>query len=997
MFLNIFFLKLATFLLALFSVSYGLDFPCHWFVHLEQMTKKFDENPWLPSSVAFTTIETEENLVTDNDFIPDIILWDPIVQFPHLAAVLTKCPDCAMSLERKQWQNKQQPGMQPRLLHDVDSIVLLVSRTYVCATGHRFLSHDPQVLERFSCASQIPFALSHKAGLTMRCLSVVRTLIAKGKSITTIEAVLKDSRKEAYYRKLLCASVNPNMNFLPFEKTITGKLKAGSELLLSSFLSVFWKNEIFYRRRLHEVSINDDWICCDHTFKSAMNIGMYQQKTEKRTKWVKQFKALFLVLNDVGQTLSWRLVEDTSYDSVTDLLGEIQRRLTKQEKELREIYVDDCCKSRKKLQEIFGNVLIKLDIFHAVQRITKKVSKRHALFYDFITSLKLVFRSSTDLGATRQQSTPDPSTLEKNMNTFIKRWTGVNSDNGNPILTTPVMKEINNLKVHIRNGCLSYIKPGRGTNRDESLHRSLNSFMKYSKIGTELAYALLTTTIDDNNERRETRDKKSFLEYTTIKQMTNHADLEQIYLETPKFGLTNAKRNTNGNCDILEGNADDIDEVLTDEQLTELFHRAKQLYDAVETMKEKGVAKTIFNERYIPFMNSAASLFSHGQFDQNPHGGVDDHRNRLNAVVQSWGFQLVNVEGDGNCFFYSVAMSLHHFLQDNIEDVTIHLGNLGITADSSNEDTAQRLRELVVNEWVTNQERYQPFVGTNIQEEANLYLRSGHFMGGLGNLMPLAMANILGSPLIIFSSLETMPVILITPASTTALPTIHLAFNQFGAGHYDGVQIVQKEKKSTVPNTTTLKPVQTGGATQRCSCGKNSKRASTKQSCINSHGYASRCPCLKAKNGCHSGCACKTCDNPYGKNDKQNSDNPYILSSPTPRKRAKHTLSGTRTKAKEFMENMDAKIHQEWNSLEIIIFECLIEFFRNFQIVINAANLHKYFNKLVEKIAELNPKYRVDIVKKAVNEIKKRMEAHDKALKAWLNAYYRKQMEENLK
>jgi hypothetical protein len=51
----------------------------------------------------------------------------------------------------KEWQNKQQSGMQPRLLHDVDGIVLLISRTYICATGHRFLSHDPQVLDCLNC------------------------------------------------------------------------------------------------------------------------------------------------------------------------------------------------------------------------------------------------------------------------------------------------------------------------------------------------------------------------------------------------------------------------------------------------------------------------------------------------------------------------------------------------------------------------------------------------------------------------------------------------------------------------------------------------------------------------------------------------------------------------------------------------------------------------------------------------------------------------------
>ena len=829
---------------------------------------------------------------------------------------------------------------------------------------------------------------------------MVRSLISKGKSISTVEGVLKGSRKDIYYRKLLCASVNPNIKFLSFEDTIAGKINPGGELLLSSFLNVFWKNEVFYRRRLHEITINQDWICCDHMFKSAMNIGMYQQKTGSQTKWVKQFKALFLVLNDVGQTLTWRLVQDTSYDSLGELLLEIKERLIKQGKELREVYVDDCCKSRKKIQNIFGDdILVKLDIFHAVQRITKKVSKRHAFFHDFISSLKLVFRSSSDLGINRGQSTPDPKILEKNINMFVQRWTGVKSDNGNTILTTAIIQEVNKLKAHIRNGCLSDIKPGRGTNRDESFHRSLNSFMKYSKIGTELAYALLTTTIDDHNERREANDRKSFLEYMTMQQMTHQGNLQQIYVDTPKFGLTNTKSNQDMNINdyTLEENTEDTEDIFTHDQLIEVLNKAKELYDAVVTINSKGMTTSVFNARYFPFMNSATSLFFHGNFNQN-RDGFDAHNARLHAVVQSWGFQMDIVEGDGNCFFYSASVSLHQLFENNEADCT-HLYNMGITTDMSIVDTAQRLRELVVNKWITNQERYQPFVGGNMEEQANLFLRPGHFMGELGNLMPLAMANLIGSALIIFTSLETMPVLLITPSSTSGLPPIYLAFNQFGAGHYDAIKFEQKEEtSSTVMTSGPVQPVE--ATTQRCSCGKNSKRTSNKsikQSCVNSQGYASRCPCLKAKNGCHSDCSCKECSNPYGKNDKLISDSTHFLSSPRPRKRAKHSLSGTRTNAEEFMEKMNTKTqHLEWNMIEIIIFECLIELFRNLKIVIDSDNLQRCFNKLVEKTAEINFKFEMDVLKKTINEIKKRMESHDKALKAWLNAYYRKQIEENL-
>ena len=54
-------------------------------------------------------------------------------------------------------------------------------------------------------------------------------------------------------------------------------------------------------------------------------------------------------------------------------------------------------------------------------------------------------------------------------------------------------------------------------------------------------------------------------------------------------------------------------------------------------------------------------------------------------------------------------------------------------------------------------------------------------MGELGNTMPLALANLLSSPLLIFTSLETMPVLLITPSLVRdAIPRIYLAFNQYG-------------------------------------------------------------------------------------------------------------------------------------------------------------------------------------------------------------------------
>ena len=109
------------------------------------------------------------------------------------------------------------------------------------------------------------------------------------------------------------------------------------------------------------------------------NIGIYQTRDTHGSKWIKQFKSLFLVLNVVGQLLSWQLVPDTSDDTLGGMLTEVREQIVSTKKTLAEIYVDDCCKIRTKLTNIFGEAtLVKLDLFHAIQRITKKASKRHS-------------------------------------------------------------------------------------------------------------------------------------------------------------------------------------------------------------------------------------------------------------------------------------------------------------------------------------------------------------------------------------------------------------------------------------------------------------------------------------------------------------------------------------------------------------------------------------------------------------------------------------------
>lgn len=149
----------------------------------------------------------------------------------------------------------------------------------------------------------------------------------------------------------------------------------------------------------------------------------------------------------------------------------LKRRLDNKGISTTSIYIDNCCQWRNSLQDVFGvDVCVKLDLFHAVQRVISKIPKRGAkgsvitgLRRPLKEDLKLVFRDPSDLGTVRKKSTPSKQTLMANLEHFLTKWDSVESD-GETILTQAAKREIENLKKHINNGCLSNIPVSCGSN-----------------------------------------------------------------------------------------------------------------------------------------------------------------------------------------------------------------------------------------------------------------------------------------------------------------------------------------------------------------------------------------------------------------------------------------------------------------------------------------------------------------------------------------------------
>ena len=146
----------------------------------------------------------------------------------------------------------------------------------------------------------------------------------------------------------------------------------------------------FFGKLFHEdmASRTSVWIFCDHTFKSAANIGFVR---ESDGKWIKLFKCVFIVIGEGGHILHWKFTRGESFEEVRDIFNQFKERLQTRGVKLRGVVIDNCCKWKSSLTAIFPDVDIRLDLFHALQRFLKTVPVGNRIGSDIAKEYGLVF------------------------------------------------------------------------------------------------------------------------------------------------------------------------------------------------------------------------------------------------------------------------------------------------------------------------------------------------------------------------------------------------------------------------------------------------------------------------------------------------------------------------------------------------------------------------------------------------------------------------------
>ena len=385
-------------------------------------------------------------------------------------------------------------ALQPCILYDITHTVLLVSAVYMCDNGHEVPSTDPNIFQMIYPETHLPFVLLHRTGFTRGFLHIVIQLFVQGLPLSAIESFVSECRLNHCQSKLLC--LKNELELCGHASNVTLECKAinllrlpspSNDILTKCFLTHFQQCKTAYEQAMSSLTTTS-YILFDHTFKVASNIG-YQRFDGH---WINQYSSVFFVLNGLGQVLTWQFISSTSLNEVEPILEALCVRLKRNNIILQQVLVDNCCHVRNKIKRIFGEQAnVSLDLFHAVQRLTRELSRFHPLYQYCINDLKLLFRDPRDKGNRRTMPTPDPEQLLTNANNFIQKWYAMEKD-GKKLITEKFMKEFNSLKVHMSRGCLSCIPCGAGTNRNEALHRMINPHFRQSRIGLPLAFALMS-------------------------------------------------------------------------------------------------------------------------------------------------------------------------------------------------------------------------------------------------------------------------------------------------------------------------------------------------------------------------------------------------------------------------------------------------------------------------------------------------------------------------
>ena len=142
--------------------------------------------------------------------------------------------------------------------------------------------------------------------------------------------------------------------------------------------------------------------------------------------FVSDTRKLFIVKDGNSNVVAWKLTRGVSHDEIEACLNQLNDRIVEP---ISYVIVDDCCASRLLYEKVFGkNIEVKLDLFHAIQRLTNTLPAKFEYRRKISNALSMSFRQSDDMGAERTMDTDDPQAITRKLDQTIEdlQMSGIN-------------------------------------------------------------------------------------------------------------------------------------------------------------------------------------------------------------------------------------------------------------------------------------------------------------------------------------------------------------------------------------------------------------------------------------------------------------------------------------------------------------------------------------------------------------------------------------------
>ena len=470
-----------------------------------------------------------------------------------------KCKCGTNNLRLKGWNS------HAAVICDISASKYMIEYRYLCSKNNCPNSTKPMTLfstdefgkNRISCPDSFRSLyriglITHKNRYTKEFVSLVVNDVTTNKSIYQIGESIEHFRTDEYYRLRVAyegflrlkssegsitdfvtsSSRNECVEFstMDDDQGYNDRIRPAQKTLIAVYSAIIDQNEDLIKTCLANIP-GFPAVSMDTTYNVAKRTIVTNSKTKQQSP--RSNKCWFTVMSGLNQIVYCQEAQGETLDVICASLDQLMKKEVKPSY----ICVDNCCQVSKGIKSYYAKhgleePTISLDVKHLINRLVKQCNNKCTLYAEFSKDIHAAIvgteRKVVNIGGKVKRIKPplDPGEeIWDRLSEKVEQYRKVNAANITakiPNYDSLFLKEFNSTfdeqEYHVLHCLHDYIdddnkhyfetgrKPGeinyyRGTNKNESMHRSLNSMWPV-KCGVNFARRLLLGFIFNYNFKR---------------------------------------------------------------------------------------------------------------------------------------------------------------------------------------------------------------------------------------------------------------------------------------------------------------------------------------------------------------------------------------------------------------------------------------------------------------------------------------------------------------